>query len=39
MCYAITLALVSALYIDYVLPLKFVVFGFAAVIIFFVYAS
>jgi hypothetical protein len=39
MCYAITLALVSALYVDYVLPLKFVVFGFAAVIIFFVYAS
>ena len=39
MCYAITLALVSVLFMDFVLPLKFVVFGFAAVIIFFTYAS
>ena len=39
MCYAVTLALVSALFINYVLPLKFVVFGFVAVILFFTYAS
>ncbi len=39
MCYVITLALVSALFINYVLPLKFVVFGFVAVVIFFTYAS
>lgn len=39
MCYLITLALVSALFIRYVLPLKFVVFGFVAVVVFFTYAS
>ena len=39
MCYAITLALVSALFINYLLPLKFVVFGFAAVILFFTFSS
>ena len=39
MCYVITLALVSALFIKYVLPLKFVVFGFVAVVVFFTYAS
>lgn len=39
MCYVITLALVSALFINYVLPLKFVVFGFVAVVVFFTYAS
>lgn len=39
MCYAITLALVSALFIKHVLPLKFVVFGFVAVILFFTYSS
>ena len=39
MCYAITLALVSALFIKHLMPLKFVVFGFAAVIIFFTYTS
>lgn len=39
LCYTITLALVSVLFINHVLPLKFVVFGFVAVIIFFTYAS
>lgn len=39
MSYVITLALVSALYINHVLPLKFVVFGFVSVTLFFVYAS
>ena len=39
MCYLITLALVSAIFIRYVLPLKFVVFGFVAVVVFFTYAS
>ena len=38
-CYAITLALVSVLFINHVLPLKFVVFGFAAVILFFTFAN
>ena len=37
--YAITIVLVSALYINHVLPLKFVLFGFGAVIIFFTYTS
>ena len=35
LCYAITIAIVSALFIKHVLPLKFVVFGFVAVILFF----
>jgi hypothetical protein len=39
LCYAITLALVSVLFINYVLPLKFVVFGFVAVILFFACSS
>ena len=39
LCYAITLALVSVLFINHVLPLKFVVFGFAAVILFFAGSS
>ena len=39
MAYAVTIALVSVLFIDYMLPLKFVIFGFAAVIIFFTYSS
>jgi hypothetical protein len=39
MCYAATLALVSALFIKQVLPLKFVLMGFTAVIIFFAYSS
>ena len=39
LCYTITLALVSALFINHILPLKFVVFGFAAVILFFTLAS
>ena len=39
MCYAITLALVSLLFINYVMPLKFVLFGFVAVVLFFTYAS
>ncbi len=39
MSYAITIVLVSALYINHVLPLKFVLFGFGAVIIFFTYSS
>ena len=37
--YAITIILVSVLYINHVLPLKFVLFGFGAVIIFFTYSS
>jgi len=37
--YAITIVLVSALYINHVLPLKFVLFGFGAVIIFFTFSS
>ena len=39
MGYVITIAVVSALFIDFVLPLKFVVFGFAAVVLFFVYSN
>ena len=39
MCYAVTLALVSVLFINHTLPLKFVVFGAVAVIVFFTYAS
>lgn len=39
MAYAITLALVSALFIKHVLPLKFVLFGAIAVIVFFTYVS
>ena len=39
LAYAATLALVSALFIKHVLPLKFVLFGFAAVTIFFTYTS
>lgn len=39
LCYTITLALVSALFMNHMLPLKFVVFGFAAVILFFTFAS
>lgn len=37
--YVVTLALVSALFIKHVLPLKFVLFGFVAVTVFFTYAS
>ena len=37
--YAITIVLVSALFINHVLPLKFVLFGFGAVIVFFTYSS
>ena len=39
MGYVITLALVSALFIKHVLPFKFVLFGFIAVSVFFVYSS
>ena len=39
MAYAVTIAIVSALFLNYMLPLKFVIFGFAAVIIFFTYSS
>ncbi len=39
MCYAITLALVSVLFIEHVLPFKFVMFGFVSVILFFTFAS
>lgn len=39
MAYVVTLALVSALFINYALPLKFVLFGFVAVVVFFTYAS
>lgn len=39
MCYAITLALVSVLFIGHVLPFKFVLFGFVSVIVFFMYSS
>ena len=39
MAYVVTLALVSALFIKHVLPLKFVLFGFVSVTIFFTYVS
>lgn len=39
LCYVVTLALVSAIFLKYVMPLKFVLFGFIAVIVFFTYAS
>lgn len=39
LCYIITLVLVSALFIKYVLPFKFVMFGFVAVMVFFVFAT
>lgn len=38
-CYAITLALVSALFISNVLPFQFMLFGIVAVILFFTYSS
>ena len=39
MTYAITLALVSALFIKHALPLKFVLFGAVSVVVFFTYVS
>ena len=39
LAYVVTLALVSALFIKHTLPLKFVLFGFVAVVVFFTYAS
>ena len=38
-CYVVTLALVSAIFINHVLPFKFVMFGFIAVTVFFTYVS
>ena len=38
-CYIVTLALVSALFMSRVLPIKFVMFGLVAVIVFFTFAS
>ncbi len=39
LAYVATLALVSALFFKHVLPLKFVLFGFVAVVVFFTYSS
>jgi hypothetical protein len=39
LAYAVTLALVSVLFINHVLPLKFALFGFVAVTVFFTYSS
>ncbi len=39
LAYVVTLALVSAMFIKHALPLKFVLFGFVAVVVFFTYAS
>ena len=39
MGYVVTLAIVSALFIKHALPLKFVLFGFVAVAVFFTFAS
>jgi hypothetical protein len=39
MAYAITLAIASAMFMKHALPLKFVLFGFVAVVVFFTYVS
>lgn len=38
-CYVVTLALVSAIFMNHVLPLQFVLFGIVAVVTFFVYSN
>lgn len=38
-CYLVTLALVSALFMSFAMPFQFVVFGFVAVTVFFVYSN
>lgn len=38
-CYVITIALVSAFFLNYAMPFQFVLFGFAAVLIFFTYST
>ena len=39
LCYVITIALVSALFLNYVMPFQFVLFGFVPVLIFFTYSN
>jgi hypothetical protein len=38
-CYVVTLALVSVIFMSYALPLQFILFGFVAVLIFFTYVT
>lgn len=38
-CYAVTLALVSALFISYAMPLQFMLFGLVAILLFFPYSA
>ena len=38
-CYVITLLLASALFINYAMPFQFMLFGFGAVTLFFVYTN
>lgn len=38
-CYIITLALVSVIFINFAMPFQFMLFGFVAVIVFFVFSS
>ena len=38
-CYVITLALVSVIFMNFVMPFQFMLFGFVAVIVFFVYGN
>ena len=38
-CYLITLALVSIIYVNYVMPFQFMLFGIVAVIVFFVFSN
>lgn len=39
MCYVATLALVSAIFMNYVLPVQFMLFGIVAVVVFFVFSN
>lgn len=38
-CYVVTLTLVSSIFINHVMPFQFMLFGFVAVVLFFLYAS
>ena len=38
-CYVVTLALVSAMFINYALPFQFILFGFVPVVVFFTYST
>jgi hypothetical protein len=38
-CYVVTLALVSAMFINYALPFQFMLFGFVPVVVFFTYST